>query len=66
MMAVLGATDSLDVITSDESIKIQCGRNAEAATCAMRFTPSVSAEQLGVTPSADLEVSFESSMQDFL
>lgn len=41
-MNVLQAGADLSLLSSDESVKVSCGRNREAASCVFRFLPSPS------------------------
>lgn len=77
MMQTLGAENRLLLISSDNSLKIDCGANLEVASCTFRFFPSEAVEignknvealinltDLGVAQAADYEMIFESSMAD--
>lgn len=77
MMDALGLGESALLLSSDESIKIDCGRNTQAASCTFRFFPSaivnvgnknvealVSATDLKLSQAPDFEMVFESSMAD--
>lgn len=77
MMDALGLGEKALLLSSDESIKIDCGRNAQAASCTFRFLPSaivnvghknvevlVTAEELKLPQAPAFEMVFESSMAD--
>ena len=77
LMDALGLGDSARVISQDGSVKMDCGRNAQAATCTFRFFPSdlvnigdknvealVSVQDLQISSAQNYDMTFESSMQD--
>lgn len=72
-----GAANELELLSSDQSLRIRCARNADAATCTFRFLPSAkvstagravradfSLADLGLSPRAAFGVDFESSRAD--
>lgn len=77
MMDAMGAANSLQTLSVDGSVKIECGRRAHAASCTFRFLPSqfvkigaknsavnLSSDDLQLSLAADYEMYFERSMQD--
>lgn len=75
LMEALGAQDTLVYQSADESLRIQCGRQPNAATCTFRVLQGVSStiaprRAEAFIPVSDLpvfapyEMTFESSMQD--
>lgn len=77
MMAAFGQDKRLLLISSDNSLKVDCGASSVSASCTFRFFPSdivdignknvearFSLAELGITQAQDFEMSFESSMAD--
>lgn len=77
MMQTLGLPDRTQLISSDSSVKIECGRNDQAASCTFRFLPSKSVvigekfveakvflADLKIEALNDFVIEFESAMQD--
>lgn len=77
LMDVVGAGDSMLLISKDQDIKLGCARSDERTTCTFTFYPSSSVKfqnkkmyveteltKLGLDESLEFEMSFEGSMKD--
>ncbi len=77
MMQVLSLPERTELLSADGSIKIDCGRNNQTASCTFRFLPSqivsigeknvqakIDLQDLNISSQGSFSIEFESSMQD--
>ncbi|MFS4459605.1 hypothetical protein [Bdellovibrio sp. HCB2-146] len=55
-MDQLGASNELHILSTDESIKIDCGRTATTASCTFRLLPSEQVQYGNKTVTAEMEL----------